>query len=112
MKFNHRFNSYVSLPAPGAQRKQNAQILVHDSLVTSSRRAEVDYVSIVASGRPFEETATLVACIYLNPHRDAASTTRENTVRVAQEDIMDFLEKHRSSGCNILIGGDLNCDPD
>jgi hypothetical protein len=73
------YNTVISLEAPGAHKKMNAQICLHNSLNFKIRRRDVDYVSVVASGQPLSGP-TLVCCVYLNPSGDAATTTRARAI--------------------------------
>jgi hypothetical protein len=97
----------VSLPAQGARSKRNAQLLVHRSVNIVPRRVEIDYVSAVATGHPFGGP-TLLVCLYLNGYRGAASTTREETIQIAEDDIANFVGDNRGHGQGVVIGGDFN----
>jgi hypothetical protein len=87
---------------PGAHRKRNAQLLVHRSVNVVPRRAEIDYVSAVATGHPFAGP-TLLVCLYLNGYRGTCSTTREETMQIAEDDIADFAANSGSHSNGVII---------
>jgi hypothetical protein len=107
----NEFSQIISKEAPGAHRKRNAQILLHNSLHYKIRKIEVDYVSIMAYGHPLSGP-TLIACCYLSPHRDARGTTRQDTVNTMEEDITEYVRGGQSTSTGIIIGGDFNATID
>jgi endonuclease/exonuclease/phosphatase (EEP) superfamily protein YafD len=101
------YNGVTSLPAAGAHRKRNAQLLIHRSVHMAPRRVEVDYVSAVATGHPFAGP-TLLVCLYLNGYRGVSSTAREETLQTAEDDIADFVGGTGTHNNAVIVGGDLN----
>jgi hypothetical protein len=68
---------------------------------------EIDYVSAIATGHPFAGP-TLLVCLYLNGYRGTASTTREDTLQIAEDDISNYIGYNRTHSNGVIIGGDLN----
>jgi hypothetical protein len=67
-------------PAGGDHQKLNCTIAIDPALDVIARRKEIDYISLVARGRPFE-SPTLLCCIYLNPTKGTGDSDRIEALR-------------------------------